>query len=93
MNENKEFTEYEYNQMIIDLLEKNIQLNNIDMILYLFISVECFLIGLGYIVLNIFVLVPLIFAGIKIWINNAEIKMNDIAIQYIEDLRDNHNKT
>jgi len=93
MNENKEFTEYEYNQMIIDILEKNIQLNNIDMILYLFISVECFLIGLGYIVLNIFVLVPLIFAGIKIWINNAEIKMNDIAIQYIEDLRDNHNKT
>jgi len=93
MNENKEFTEYEYNQMIIDILEKNIQLNNIDMILYLFISVECFLIGLGYIVLNIFVLVLLIFAGIKIWINNAEIKMNDIAIQYIEDLRDNHNKT
>ena len=93
MNENKEFTEYEYNQMIIDLLEKNIQLNNIDMILYLFISVECFLIGLGYIVLNIFVLIPLIFAGIKIWINNTEIKMNDIAIQYIEDLRDKHNKT
>jgi hypothetical protein len=93
MNENKEFTEYEYNQMIIDILEKNIQLNNIDMVLYLFISIECFLIGLGHIVLNIFVLIPLMFAGIKIWINNEEIKLNNIAIQHIEDLRDKHNKT
>ena len=93
MNENKEFTEYEYNQMIIDILEKNIQLNNIDMVLYLFISIECFLIGLGHIVLNIFVLIPLMFAGIKIWINDEEIKLNNIAIQHIEDLRDKHNKT
>ena len=79
--------------MIIDILEKNIQLNNIDMVLYLFISIECFLIGLGHIVLNIFVLIPLMFAGIKIWINNEEIKLNNIAIQHIEDLRDKHNKT
>lgn len=93
MNDIENFTEDDYNQMIIEILEKNIELNKINIILYLFFSVEFFLIFFGYITLNYFVIIPWILLTIKIWLNDREIKLNDSAIKHLEDLRDKQNKT
>jgi len=81
-------TEYEYNQMIIEILEKNIVLLNLNLIMSLFVIVEVILLMLDYISFVFMVYGPLMFALFKIWNNRQELIANGITIQYIQDLRD-----
>ncbi len=89
----KEFTKEEYNEMIIEVVDRSIELNTINIILSLFIFLELVLIILGVIRFNAFVYVPWILAAVKFWLNDGEMKTNEFVIKYIEDLRDKHNKS
>lgn len=92
-NKVEEFTKEQYNEMIIEILDKSIKLNGINIILSWFLLVEFVLVFLGVITFNAFVYIPWIIATVKIWHNDREMKANVVAIEYIEDLRDKHNKS
>jgi hypothetical protein len=55
--------------------------------------VEFVLVFLGVIGFNAFVYVPWLIAAVKIWLNDREMKTNYYVIEYIQDLRDKHNKS
>jgi len=92
-NKVEEFTKEQYNEMIIEVLDKSIKLNGINIILSWFLLVEFVLVFLGVIGFNVFVYVPWFIVAVKIWINNREMKTNYFVIEYIQDLRDKHNKS
>jgi len=92
-NKVEKFTEQQYNEMIIDILDKSIKLNGINIILSWFLLVEFVLVFLGVIGFNAFVYVPWLIAAVKIWLNDREMKTNYFVIEYIQDLRDKHNKS
>jgi len=84
-------TEEEYNEMLIDLLDKSIEWNSQGMVMSLFIFVESILLFFNYIKLDAFYVITILLALIKYSYNNHKIKLNEIAIQYIKDLRDRKN--
>jgi len=88
----EELTEEDYNRMILEILQKNIEIHRVNIVLYCFFCVEFFLIFFGYISLNYFVKISWVIVTIKLWFNERKIKMNDSAITYIEDLRNKKNK-
>ncbi len=92
-NKVEKFTEEQYNEMIIEVLDKSIKLNSINIILSWFLLVEFVLVFLGVITFNVFVYVPWIIVAVKIWHNDREMRTNNVAIEYIQDLRDKHNKS
>ena len=92
-NKVEKFTEEQYNEMIIEILDKSIELNKINIILSWFLLIEFILVFLDIITFNAFVYIPWIIAAVKIWRNDREMKANVVAIEYIEDLRDKHNKS
>ena len=85
-------TEEEYNQMIIEFLEKNIRLRTINVILYFYLIIEIILIMFDYVGFVFMVYAPMIFAWLKILHNNQSVKANNVVIQYIEDMIDKENK-
>ena len=89
----KDFTEQQYNEMIIEILDESIKLNGVNIILSWFLLVEFVLVFLGVITFNVFVYVPWIIVAVKIWHNDREMRTNNVAIEYIQDLRDKHNKS
>jgi hypothetical protein len=89
----KEFTKEEYNEMIIEVLDKSIKLNGINIIISWFLLIEFVLVFLGVITFNVFVYIPWIIAAVKIWLNDREMKTNYFVIEYIQDLRDKQNKS
>ena len=86
------YTEEEYNQMIIEILEKNIRLYNINIILYFYLIIEIILIVFDYVGFVFMVYAPMIFAWLKILHNKQSAKANDVVIQYIKDMIDKENK-
>ncbi len=86
------YTEEEYNQMIIEILEKNIRLYNINIILYFYLIIEIILFVFDYIGFVFMVYTPMILAWLNILHNNQTTKANDVAIQYIKDMIDKENK-
>ena len=86
------YTEEEYNQMIIEILEKNIRLYNINIILYFYLIIEIILFVFDYIGFVFMVYAPMILAWLNILHNNQTTKANDVAIQYIKDMIDKENK-
>lgn len=92
-NKVEKFTEQQYNEMIIEILDKSIKLNGVNIILSWFLLVEFVLVFLGVIGFNAFVYVPWLIAAVKIWLNDREMKTNYYVIEYIQDLRDKHNKS
>jgi hypothetical protein len=89
----KDFTEQQYNEMIIEILDESIKLNGVNIILSWFLLVEFVLVFLGVIGFNAFVYVPWLIAAVKIWLNDRKMKTNYFVIEYIQDLRDKHNKS
>ena len=85
------YTEEEYNKMLIEILDRSIELNYQCIVMNLFIIVESILLFFDYIKLDAFYIITIALAMIKYSYNNHKIKLNDVAIQYIIDLRDKEN--
>jgi len=85
------YSKEEYNKMLIEILDRSIELGNQSIVMSLFIFVESMLLFFNYIKLDAFYIITIALAMIKYSYNNHKIKLNDIAIQYIIDLRDKEN--
>lgn len=85
------YTEEEYNKMLIEILDRSIELGYQCIVMSLFIFVESILLLFDYIKLDAFYVITIVLALIKYSYNNHKIKLNDVAIQYIIDLRDKEN--
>ena len=85
------YSEEEYNKMLIEILDRSIELGNQSIVMSLFIFVESMLLFFDYIKLDAFYVITIVLALIKYSYNNHKIKINQIAIQHIIDLRDKEN--